>query len=186
MITLISKIFEWRIIKGKAKIDFEYQKALSLRNNQVAAVTSIHAAIVDIEILAGEFFSIVKSGTDLTAAQKETILKPLVTKIFQTKKSIQTNSIILDSAIYKQLEKVIDVLFSYLQKSAYAILLKSEDVFDANGKLLGFVLADIHSISSSDIEKYNNTIHEIEQIRTVELNRIKSLLQEQLRAFMHS
>lgn len=51
---------------------------------------------------------------------------------------------------------------------------------------IGFALAEMRSLSNSDIEQYYKIMQEIEQIKTVELNRIKSLLQEKLRAFIHS
>lgn len=162
---IIKKFIQVDIEKQKNKLSLEHQKYTKLQTEQFDTLKIIYGNLIRTDELLRESFSLVKDGMEVSRLSMERTIKPLIAKIFETDRHFKQNSIFLSVKTCDEISKTIDALFFCLTKTSYAMIVKSEDFLDNNGKAVGIIQKDFATLSSEEKDEFLETIKKIEDVR---------------------
>lgn len=178
---IFKKILQVDTERQKNKLLLEHQKYTKLQNEQFDTLKTIYANLIRTEELVNETFGTIKDGREFSRKTMEQTFIPLVTTIFDTDRHFRQNSIFLNDTTYSKVAKAIDSLFFCLTKSSYAVIVKSEDVYDDKGKNTGIQQKDIASLSEDERTEFFDIIKKVEAVKETELKDAINIVQAEFR-----
>lgn len=167
--------------RQKNKLLLEHQKYTKLQNEQFDTLKTIYANLIRTEELVNETVGTIKDGREFSRKTMERTFIPLVTTIFDTDRHFRQNSIFLNATTNSKVAKAIDSLFFCLTKSSYAVIVKSEDVYDDKGKNIGIQQKDIASLSEDERTEFFGIIKKVEAVKETELKDAINIVQAEFR-----
>ena len=167
--------------RQKNKLLLEHQKYTKLQNEQFDALKTIYANLIRTDELVNETFGSIKDGREFSRKTMERTFIPLVQTIFDTERHFRQNSIFLNDTTNSKISKAIDSLFFCLTKSSYAVILKSEEVYDDKGKNIGIQQKDIEALSDTEKNEFYDTIKKVEAVKETELKEAINIVQTEFR-----
>lgn len=167
--------------RQKNKMLLEHQKYTRLQSEQFDTLKTIYANLIRTNELVDETFGVIKDGREISRRMMEQTFKPLVKIIFETDRHFRQNSIFLTDSTCKKITKAIDSLFYCLTKSSYAVIVKSEDSYDENGKNFGIIQTDVETLSEEDRDDFFDTIKKIESVKENEVQEALNIIRAEFR-----
>lgn len=167
--------------RQKNKLLLEHQKYTKLQNEQFDTLKTIYANLIRTEELVNETVGTIKDGREFSRKTMERTFIPLVTTIFDADRHFRQNSIFLNATTNSKVAKAIDSLFFCLTKSSYAVIVKSEDVYDDKGKNIGIQQKDIASLSEDERTEFFGIIKKVEAVKETELKDAINIVQAEFR-----
>jgi len=167
--------------RQKNKLLLEHQKYTKLQNEQFDTLKTIFANLIRTDELVNETFGTIKDGREFSRKTMERTFIPLVKTIFDTDRHFRQNSIFLNDTTNKKIAKAIDSLFFCLTKSSYAVIVKSEDVYDDKGNNIGIQQKDLESLSEIEKKEFFDIIKKVEDVKETELKEAINIVQNEFR-----
>lgn len=167
--------------RQKNKLLLEHQKYTKLQNEQFDTLKTIYANLIRTDELVNETFGTIKDGREFSRKTMERTFIPLVKTIFDTDRHFRQNSIFLNDTTNSKIAKAIDSLFFCLTKSSYAVIVKSEDIYDDKGKNIGIQQKDIESLSEAERSDFFDIIKKVETVKETELKEAITIVQTEFR-----
>ena len=185
LIWAIKEIFKKFLLvdseRQKNRLLLEHQKYTRLQSEQFDALKTIYANLIRTNELVDETFGIIKDGREISKQMMEQTFRPLVKIIFETDRHFRQHSIFLNDSTCKKISKAIDSLFYCLTKSSYAVIVKSKDFSDVNGKSAGIIQNDVETLSEEDRNDFFDTIKKVETVKENELQEAINIVRAEFR-----
>lgn len=178
---IFKKILQVDNERQKNKLLLQHQKYTKLQNEQFDTLKTIYVNLIRTDELVKETFVIIKDGQEFSRKTMERTFIPLVQTIFDTNRHFKQNSIFLTETTTNKIAKTIDSLFFCLTNSSYAVIVKSENVYDEKGKNTGIQQKNIEALSEAERTKFFDIIKRVETVKETELKEAINFVQAEFR-----
>ncbi len=153
----------------KSKLQFEYHRNTKLHNEQCEFIKSLFQRLSSVDILLENLIRLVEEDRDVERRDKETIMKPLVSEIFEMEKFFKTNKILINEVLSKKVQDTIELLFKALKRTSLAFIVKSKDHFSDSGEHLGIVNKKLSELNSDEKIEFESIIREVKKLKEINI-----------------